>query len=167
MPTRGVIGTDYLKVRPDFKVLRNPYGDDDVVVVPAVNPEIAIFHAFRADREGNVIADRNQNNWILAQAAERVIVTVEEIVEPGDLVRESFDALVSNIHIDAIVHTPRGAHPTPCRGYYRTDGAHIREYLRYAASDASFQEYLDRYVRVGEARYQEMVGTLVEEGSKG
>src|SRR3989304_2830275 len=117
MPTRGVIGTDYLKVRPDFKVLRNPYGDDDLVVVPAVNPAIAIFHAFRADREGNVIADRNQNNWLLAQAAEQVIVTVEEIVQPGDLIRESFDSVVSSIHINAIVHTPAGAHPTLCRGY--------------------------------------------------
>ncbi len=81
MPARGLIGTDYLKVRPDFRVLRNPYGDDDVVVVPAIVPEIAVFHAFRANRNGGVAVWADQDNWLLAQAARRVIVTVEEIVD--------------------------------------------------------------------------------------
>ena len=80
--------------------------------------------------------------------------------------RGSFDGVIANIHVDAIVHTPQGAHPTLCRGYYQSDAAHVREYLTYAGSDDSFQEYLDRYVRGGEARYLELVGAMAEEGSR-
>ena len=147
MPTRGIIGTDYLKVRPDFRVMSNPYGVDDLVVVPAINPRVAVFHAFRADREGNVIADRNQNNWLLAQAAETVIVTV-----------------ITSIHVDAVVHAPHGAHPTSCRGYYGADGAHVKEYLRYARAEDSFREYLEEYVYCGEERYREQVGVGTPRG---
>lgn len=164
MPTRGIIGTDYLKVRPDFRVMSNPYGVDDLVVVPAINPRVAVFHAFRADREGNVIADRNQNNWLLAQAAETVIVTVEEVVETGDLVRETFDSVITSIHVDAVVHAPHGAHPTSCRGYYGADGAHVKEYLRYARAEDSFREYLEEYVYCGEERYREQVGVGTPRG---
>src|SRR6185436_10984851 len=59
MPLRGLIGTDVLKNRPDWKVIDNPFGDDDpipdpIVLLPAIKPDVALFHAPFADRDGNV-----------------------------------------------------------------------------------------------------------------
>ena len=166
MPVRGLVGSDSLRVRSDFKVLRNPYGNDDIVVVPAIVPDVAVFHAFRADRSGNVLADRNQDNWLLAQSARTVVVTVEELVADGGLVTGSFDPVVSAIHITAIVHAPGGAHPTACPGYYDSDPAHLREYLSSARDDTSFATYLDRYVRLDELCYQRLAGFSGEKEAK-
>ncbi len=158
MPVRGVIGTDYMRVRPDFKVMRNPYGDDDLVVVPAISPDVAVLHAFRADRDGNVLAFRDQDNWLLAQSAKRVVVTVEELVDSGQLLRDSLDAVISWIHVTAVVHVPWGAHPTSCPGYYGRDVGHIRRYMEQAHSDESFREYLEECViAFGEEEYRERV----------
>mgnify|MGYP005839874369 CR=1 FL=1 len=156
MPVRGVLGTDYLSVRPDFKVLRNPYGDDDLVVVPAITPDVAVFHAFRADRDGNVLAFHDQDNWLLAQAAKKVIVTVEEVVDTGRLLRDRLDAVISWIHVTAVVHVPHGAHPTSCPGYYGRDVRHIRRYMEQARGDESFREYLKECVAgLGEGEYRQ------------
>jgi glutaconate CoA-transferase, subunit A len=146
MPLRGVLGTDYLTVRPDFKILRNPYGDDDIVVAPAITPDVAVFHAFRADRDGNVLISAEQDNWLLAQAARTVIVTVEEVVESGNLLRNRLDGVISSIHISAIVHAPLGAHPTPCLGYYGRDSDYNKRYIDLAANDDSFRQYLAEHI---------------------
>lgn len=165
MPIRGVIGTDYLRVRPDFKTIRNPYGDDDLVIVPAIVPDVAVLHAFRADRDGNVLTSGDQDNWLLAQAAERVIVTVEEVVDSGCLLRDSLDAVISWVHITAVVHVPRGAHPTSCPGYYGRDVQHIRRYIERAQTDESFRQYLDECVTAfDEEEYRERFASTWEGG---
>src|SRR6185295_16278380 len=61
MPLRGLLGTDVLKNRPDWKVLDNPFGDDDpIVLLPAIRPDVALFHAPMADRDGNVWIGRQR-----------------------------------------------------------------------------------------------------------
>src|SRR4249919_747235 len=80
MPLRGVLGTDVLKHRPDWKVLDNPFGDSDpIVLLPAIRPDVALFHAPMADLEGNVWIGRQRELVTMAHAAERTIVTVETI----------------------------------------------------------------------------------------
>src|SRR5579875_1890970 len=74
IPVRGLIGTDYLRVRPDFKVVPNPYGVEN-------DRDIGFFHGDKADRDGNVLVDPAQNCALLAQAATVAIATVEEIVD--------------------------------------------------------------------------------------
>ena len=55
MPLRGLIGSDLLKHRPEWRVIDNPYGNDDpVVLLPAIKPDVALFHAATADQLGNV-----------------------------------------------------------------------------------------------------------------
>lgn len=147
VPVRGLLGTDYMKVRPDFRTLANPFDpSDEIVVVPAIAPDVAVFHGFQGDRFGNVVTSGAADAKLIAQASRLVIATVEEVVD-GDLAREPHTgALVSGIHVTAVVHAARGAHPTACRGYYADDGEHIREYMRAAASDDTFRAYLERYV---------------------
>lgn len=166
MPVRGVIGTDYLKVRPDFRVLRNPYGDDDLVVVPAIVPDVAVFHAFRADREGNAVFWTDQDNWLLAQAARRVIVTVEDIVD-GELSLAPNEGIISWIHIDAVVRIPLGASPTGCPGRYRTDSSQVETYIKAAADAETFRRYVEESILAApEDRYQEAVRAAREEVAK-
>src|SRR5690606_12687204 len=83
MAMRGLIGSDILAHRPDWRVLQNPFSEapDPVVVVPALHPEFALFHAPLADRHGNVWIGKRRELMSMAHAARRTLVTVEEIVE--------------------------------------------------------------------------------------
>lgn len=147
VPVRGLLGTDYLKIRPDFKVVPNPYDPaEQIVVVPSIAPDVAVIHGYLGDRHGNVVTTGASDARLIAQASRTVIATVEEIVDADLLRTPHTGALVPGIHVTAVVHAPRGAHPTSCAGYYREDGDHIREYVRAAASDATFRAYLQRYV---------------------
>ncbi len=147
VPVRGLLGTDYMKVRPDFKEIRNPYDPaEPIAIVPAIAPDVAVFHGFQGDRHGNVVASAAADAKLIAQAARRTIATVEELVD-GDLAAMPVKgALVPGIHVTAIVHAPRGAHPTSCHGRYGVDRAHLLEYIEAGRADATFKAYLDRYV---------------------
>jgi len=168
-PVRGLLGTDYMKVRPDFLRMPNPYDPgEEIAVVPAIAPDVAVFHGFRGDRFGNVVTTGANDAKLIAQASRRVIATVEEVAD-GDLAREPHtDVLVPGIHVSAVVHAPLGAHPTSCAGCYGDDGDHIRAYMQAAASDESFRAYLERYVlgTRDHAEYLERVA-LAEPVSRG
>ena len=147
VPVRGLLCTDYMKVRPDFRVLANPYDPrEEVALVPAIAPDVAVFHGIRGDRHGNVITSGVLDAKLIAQASRRAVATVEEISE-GDLTREPHTGvLVPGIHVSAVVHAPRGAHPTAFEGKYPVDADHVREYVKAAESDAAFAAWLERYV---------------------
>jgi glutaconate CoA-transferase, subunit A len=161
VPVRGLLGTDYMKVRPDFRVLANPYDPrEDIALVPAIAPDVAVFHGIRGDRHGNVITSGVLDAKLIAQASRRAVATVEEIAD-GDLTREPHTGvLVPGIHVSAVVHAPRGAHPTAFEGRYPVDAEHVHEYVKAAASDADFAAWLDRYVYgvPDHAAYLERVG---------
>ena len=148
VPVRGLLGTDYMRVRPDFKEMANPYDPRErIAVVPAIAPDVAFFHGWQGDRFGNVVANAANDAKLIAQAARRAVVaTVEEVVD-GDLSRQPVrGALVPGIHLTAVAPAPRGAHPTACHGRYPVDRAHLQRYIDAARSDAAFKGYLDRYV---------------------
>jgi glutaconate CoA-transferase subunit A len=147
IPVRGLIGTDYMKIRPDFKLLNNPYDDQEqIAIVPAITPDVALFHAYKADTRGNVLAHPSQNNRILAQASKRTLVSVEEIVSPEEL-RKAEGFVIPSAFITAVVHVPFGAHPTGCPGQYGIDSNHVRRYIEASKSEASFDGYLQQYIK--------------------
>src|SRR3546814_1010544 len=81
---RGLIGSDILARRPDWRVIDNPFGEDDpVAAIPALRPDFAVFHAPKADRQGNVWIGVRRECMLMAHAARDSLVTVEEIVD-GD-----------------------------------------------------------------------------------
>jgi glutaconate CoA-transferase subunit A len=146
MPVREFVGSDYLKARPDFKVIQDPFTGENVVVVPPTIPDVALIHALKGDPEGNLLVDRMEDDHLLAQASHRVIASVEEIVPTGTLAETAEGLFVAGIYAAALVHAPHGAHPTSCRGYYAHDAAQIRRYLEAAKTPAAFQAYLAEYV---------------------
>jgi glutaconate CoA-transferase, subunit A len=148
LAVRGLIGTDILKRRPDLQVIDNPFHHGEpVVIVPAIRPDLAVFHAQKADRWGNSITPGPREDLLLARAARRVVVTAEEISATELTLREANpDTFLPAIDVDGVVHAPLGSHPCACGQRYPVDQVHLREYVRAAKDHRSFQEYLQRYV---------------------
>ena len=148
MPLRGLIGSDLLARRPDWKVADNPFGNDDpIVLLPALRPDVALFQAPVADCAGNVLIGTQRELVTMAHAAGRTIVTVEEIHD-GDLLRDPLLAAgtLPGLYVEAIAVEPRGAWPLPLPGRYGLDAVHLTEYARLAATVEGFAQYLERYV---------------------
>ena len=148
LAVRGLLHSDILKYRPDLLVQENPFNPGErVVVAQPIRPEVAVFHALKADRWGNAITPGHRDDLMMARAARRVIVTTEEVVD-GELTRHDVgdDTFLPAIDVDVVAHVPLGAHPCGFGNLYERDDVHCREYLEAAKSAASFQTYLDRYV---------------------
>ncbi len=148
MPLRGLIGSDVLAHRSDWKVIDNPFGGDDpIVLLPAIKPEVSLFHAPMADREGNVWIGRQRELVTMAHASDKTIVTVEKIVD-GNLLEDRTLAAgcLPGFYVDSIAVAERGAWPLPLPEHYAWDGEHLTEYARLAATEDGFKKYLDRYV---------------------
>jgi glutaconate CoA-transferase subunit A len=148
MPLRGLIGSDVLKHRPDWKVVDNPFGNDDpIVLLPAITPDVALFHAPLADYAGNVFVGVQRELVAMAHAARKTIVTVEEIFD-GDLARDPRYAAgtLPGFYVEAVAVEPRGAWPLPLPDHYGIDAAHMSEYAKLAATPEGFAEYLQRHV---------------------
>jgi glutaconate CoA-transferase subunit A len=148
MPLRGLIGSDILKHRPDWKVIDNPFGEDDpIVLLPAIKPDVALFHAPMADRSGNVWIGRQRDFATLAHASAKTIVTVEEIFD-GDLLADPTLAAgtLPGFYVEAVAVAQRGAWPLPLPDRYPLDAAHMAEYVRLAATVEGFARYLDIHV---------------------
>ena len=137
-PLRSYVGGDRIRSVP------SPYGEGDVYVVPALNPDVTVIHAQRADEYGNTqlwgITGAQQE---AAYAAGKVIVTVEEIV-PTEVVRSDPNRTLVPAHaVDAVVEVPLGAHPSYAQGYYDRDSAFYREWTPISRD----REAIRRWVR--------------------
>jgi glutaconate CoA-transferase subunit A len=152
MPLRGLLGSDVLKHRPDWKVIDNPFQDssnqsDPIVLLPAIRPDIALFHAPMADREGNVWIGRQRDLATMAHASERTIVTVEKLHD-GNLLDDPKLAAgtLPGFYVESIAVVERGCWPLPLPEYYAWDAEHLKEYVRLAATDEGFAKYLEQHV---------------------
>jgi glutaconate CoA-transferase, subunit A len=148
MPLRGLIGSDVLAQRPDWKVIDNPFGNNDpIVLLPALKPDVVLLHAPMADRFGNIHVGVQREFFTLAHAAQKTVVTVEKLFD-GDLLRDPILAAgtLPGFYAEAVAVAPRGAWPLPLPDHYALDAAHLAEYARLAATPDGFAQYLDRYV---------------------
>ena len=121
LPTRAGLGSDVLRVNLQLKTVRSPYGDDELVAVPAMTLDAAIVHMNRADAGGNAQflgPDVYFDDLFLSAAAGNRIVSCERIAD--DLLKEgSFHTLrINRSMVDAVVETPGGALPTSCEPDY-------------------------------------------------
>jgi glutaconate CoA-transferase subunit A len=141
MPIGGILGSDLLKERPDWKVV------DGVLQVPALRPDVALFHARWADEAGNVWIGRRRELATAAHAAKRTFVTVEE-VRKGDMLEDELLApgVVSSLYVSGVAQVERGAWPLGVGGLYGVDDAHLQQYARAAKTRDGFQRYLDEWV---------------------
>jgi len=122
---------------------------------------VAIIHAERADPAGNIqIEGTGGSDLELAKAAERVIVSVEEIVPTEVLRQNPYKTKIPRFYVDMVIEQPFGAHPTSSIPSYVGDPWHMMKYMEMAATAEGFKEYLDQYVMKSEDKYLEAVGGL-------
>lgn len=145
VPMRGLIGTDVLRHRDDWRVIDNPFatGGDPVVLIPAIHPDVAIFHTAMADRFGNVWIGRRRELAAMAYASTETLVTVERIVDHNLLADETTAAgTLPALYVTAIAAAPRGAWPYGLWGEYGTDTDELIRYARAARTDEGFADYM-------------------------
>jgi glutaconate CoA-transferase, subunit A len=144
---RSYLGTDMLAANPLIKLIDDPYGTGQIAVVPPLNPDVAILHAQRADRQGNT------QLWGLlgmqkevAFAAQRVIVVVEEVVEEAVIRADPNRTLIPGLIVDAVVHEPYGAHPSYVQGYYDRDNDSYLVWDKLSQDHSAVEAWLDEWV---------------------
>ncbi|WP_310467378.1 CoA-transferase [Sphingomonas sp.] len=142
---RGYADTDLAAVNPAIRSVRCPYTDEALATVPAINPDVTILHAQRADCAGNVAihgiigAQREA-----ALAAKALVVTVEEIVD--ELPPAMNAVLLPHWVVSSVVHCPGGAAPSYAHGCYARDNAFYKDWDAIARDRATFSEWMDRNV---------------------
>jgi len=147
MPMNPTAAGDLERVNPLYRRIRDPYSDQEVVTVPALNPDVAIVHVQRADADGNaqiwgIIGEQKE----AAFAAERVILTAEEIVSQEVIRSDPNRTLIPGFIVDAVCQVPYAAHPSYTQGYYDRDNAFYLEWDAISRDKDSVQAYLDEWV---------------------
>ncbi|MFQ5994458.1 MAG: CoA transferase subunit A [Acidiferrobacterales bacterium] len=151
MPLRGLLGSDLVTHRKDWKVIANPYNatadEDPIVLLPAIHPDVALFHAALADRRGNVWIGVRRELMLMAHAATTTLVSVEKITD-DDLLDDDHTAAgtIPGLYVTALAEAERGAWPVGLWGAYAPDHAHLREYVDMASTAAGFERYLEQFV---------------------
>jgi glutaconate CoA-transferase, subunit A len=144
-PMRGLIGSDLLKNRPDYRVIDNPMakGGDPIVVLPAIVPDVALFHAPLADRFGNVWIGKMRELMTMAHAAKHTLVTVEAIFE-GDLMQDKLraPATIPEMFISKVAIAKSGAWPLGLEGEYAPDEDALAAYAKAARNSQDFAQFM-------------------------
>ncbi len=162
IPLRGLLGSDVLRHRPDWQVIDNPFArsaddgaapaPDPIVLLPALRPDVALFHAPRADRDGNVWIGRRRELMTMAHASRTALVTVEEIVD-GSLLdsEETAAGTLPALYVGAVAVTPGGSWPLGLPGHSAPDDAAQERYARAARTDDGFRTWLAAFLAGDEA----------------
>lgn len=145
IPMRGLLGSDLLRFRDDYRVIDNPMSDvsDPIVLLPAIVPDFAIIHAPMADRQGNVWIGKARELMTMAHAAKRTLVTVEEIVD-FDLMQDELraPATIPAHYITSFAEAVRGAWPLGLEGCYEADVTALETYATMAKNPQGFADFL-------------------------
>ncbi len=147
-PLRDYAGTDLPRANPRIKAVACPYTGEALATVPALNPDVTIVHAQRADAQGNT------QIWGLlgvqkeaAFASRRVIVAVEELVEESVIRADPNRTVIPAMIVDAVVVEPWGAHPSYAQGYYDRDNEFYVAWETISRDPGKLERYLDEFVR--------------------
>ncbi len=153
MPLTGLLESDLLTVRPDWRVIENPFPPHErLVALPAIRPDVALFHAPLADRHGNVWIGRRRELVTMAQASRHTFVTVEAIGEDDLLANERTAAgTISSLYVDAIAPVPNGAWPIGLWDHSPPDTQALSNYASAARTADGFTRILADWSRRGTA----------------
>jgi glutaconate CoA-transferase subunit A len=147
MPMNPTAAVDLEKANPNYRRVTDPYSGGEVVVVPALNPDVAIVHAQRADKDGNahiwgIIGEQKE----AAFAADRVILTAEEIVDEEVIRSDPNRTLIPGMVVDAVCHVPYCSHPSYTQGYYDRDNEFYLAWDKISATREATLAWLDEWV---------------------
>jgi glutaconate CoA-transferase, subunit A len=148
LPTRTALGSDTSRGNPFFHPILSPFEPEEPLwAVRALNPDVAIVHVQRADRDGNAHCWGSFGVLIEGvRAAKHVVVIAEQIVEASVISSDPNRTVIPGFLVSAVVQCPYGAHPSPVQGYYKRDDAFFRQYHEQTKVQEDNQAWLDRWV---------------------
>jgi len=149
LPIRSMLGSDVMRQRPEAKEFECPFTGETLLLVPALNPDVALIHVQRCDAYGNAQIDGLQFMDIdLAMAANRVILTTERIVSNDQIRRAPDQTKIPFFCVDAVVEVPYGSAPHECYGVYEPMLEHMEAYVKLVNGDpiGGMKKYLDEHV---------------------
>lgn len=162
---RGYVGTDLPRVTSTTATITCPFTGEELMAVPALNPDVTVIHAQQADRRGNVaIWGISGIQKEAALSAERVIVTVEEIVEEFE--PRPFQIALPSVAVHAIAVEPGGAHPSYADGYYDRDNSFYEAWDPVGRDRERFGEWMERHV-LGTRDFAECMKSIQREETPG
>jgi glutaconate CoA-transferase subunit A len=147
LPMKQTAAMDLPRVNTNIRQIADPYGGDDVIVVPALNPDVAIVHVQRADQSGNahlwgIIGEQKE----AAFASKAVIVTAEEIVDEQMIRSDPNRTLIPAMIVSAVCEVPHACHPSYAQGYYDRDNQFYLEWDKISETDEGVQRWLGEWV---------------------
>jgi glutaconate CoA-transferase subunit A len=147
LPMRPTGGEDLAKANLQYQKVQCPYTGVDLVTVPALNPDVAIIHAQRADANGNtqiwgIVGEQKE----VAFASKKVIVTAEEIVDESVIRSDPNRTLIPDFIVSAVCHVPHCAHPSYTQGYYDRDNKFYLEWDKTSEKTETVEAWLNEWV---------------------
>ena len=147
LPMKQTGATDLEKANSNLQRIPDPFGGKDVIVVSALNPDVAIVHVQRADENGNahlwgIIGEQKE----AAFAAKKVILTAEEIVDEAVIRSDPNRTMIPGIVVSAVCHVPFACHPSYAQGYYDRDNEFYLAWDKISESREATKQYLDEWV---------------------
>lgn len=147
MPMKQTGAPDLVRVNRKYQHVTDPYSGEEVVVVPPLKPNVAVVHVQRADVNGNahvwgILGEQR----LAAFAAERVILTAEEIVDEAVIRSDPNRTLIPALVVDAVCHVPYCAHPSYTQGYHDRDNAFYLAWDKISKTEEGVQAYLKEWV---------------------
>lgn len=147
MPARTALGSDLFKTNSSLKTITCPFTGDTLTAVAAINPDVTILHAQRADEYGN--AHLWGNLGITREAclaSRRIVITAEEIVDPQVINSDPNRVVTPGFRVSAVAHAPWGGHPSPVPGYYNRDHQAFLDYRESSQTPEDFAQWQARWV---------------------
>ena len=169
MPMNQTAATDLERLNPNISRVTDPYSGGEVIVVPALNPDVAIVHVQRADRDGNaqlwgILGEQKE----AAFAAKRVVLTAEEIVDEAVIRSDPNRTVIPGFIVSAVCHVPYACHPSYAQGYYDRDNEFYLKWDTISTSMENVKSWLDEWVYGVESReeYWKKLGAAVHDRLK-
>jgi len=160
IPTRVMLGTDTFRYS-SAKVVKDPFVGKPICLLPACYPDVAFIHVHRCDKYGNSQIDGIIiEDFELARAARRLIVTTEEIIDEEKIRNEPWRTVIPFYLVDAVVEVPYGSHPGNMPYLYYSDEEHMAEWLKLSRTPEGVRSYFEKYVYGVESfeEYLELIG---------
>jgi len=164
LPMKQTGAIDLEKSNPLIRRVTDPYSGDELIAVPALNPDVAIVHVQRADANGNahlwgIVGEQKE----VAFASKKVILTAEEIVDEEIIRSDPNRTLIPGFIVSAVCHVPHAAHPSYAQGYYDRDNEFYLKWDKISESQDEVKRYLDEWVFAVKDRneYWEKLGGFV------
>jgi 3-oxoacid CoA-transferase subunit A/glutaconate CoA-transferase subunit A len=146
IPTRVMLGTDTFRYS-SAKVVKDPFSGKPICLLPACYPNVAFIHVHRCDKYGNSQIDGiTIEDFELARATRRLIITTEEIIDEEEIRKEPWRTIIPFYLVDAVIKVPYGSHPGNMPYLYYSDEEHMAEWLKLSRTDEGVKQYLEKYI---------------------